>query len=102
MEPNQNGDPWEQHGIESRTGQPGVPDWTMLSPFGVVAFGAGSQPVERLLALQGAIARGVDFITSTPWPAISAAGITALTLGRRFAGRCLGASPSKPFTGQHP
>lgn len=86
MEPNQNSDPWEQQGIESVTGQPGVPDWTMLSPFGVVAFGAGRQPVERLLALQGAIARGIDLVTSIPWPAISAVAKTALTAvgGRRL------------------
>ena len=102
MEPNENRDPWERQGIESVTGQPGVPDWTKLSPIGVVAFGAGRQPVERLLALQGAIARGVDFIASTPWPAISAAGRTAVTLARDFARRCLGVSASKPFTGQHP
>ena len=102
MEPNQNSDPWERQGIESVTGQPGISDWTRLSAFSVVVFGAGRQPVERLLALQGAIARGVDFINSVPWPAISAAGRTALTLARDFARRRLGVSPSKPFPGQHP
>lgn len=100
MEPNQNRDPWEQD-FESLIARPGLPVWTILSPFGVVAFGARKQPVERLLALQGAIARGVDFIT-TPWPAIPAAGRTALTLARDLARRCLGGSPSKPFTGQQP
>lgn len=102
MEPNENSDPWEQQSIEGVTGQPRVPDWTMLSPFGVVTFGAGRQPVERLLALQGVIARGVDFITSTPWPAISAAGTTGLTIARDIARRCLAVWPSKPFTDQLP
>jgi len=102
MESNENRDAWEQQGIECVAGRPVVPDWIVLSPFGVVAFGAGRQPVERLLALQGAIARGVSFMTFTPWPAISAAGRTALTLARDIARRCLGVSPSNPFTGQHP
>ena len=78
MEPNQNRDPWEQQGAESMTGQPRMPDWTMLSPFGVAVFGAGKQPVERLLALQGALANGIDLVAFDPWPAISAAGRTGL------------------------
>ena len=81
MEPNQNRDPWEQQGIECVTGQPIIPDWIALSPFGVVAFGAGRQPVQRLLALQGAVAKGIDLVTSIPWPAISTAGRTALMAG---------------------
>lgn len=96
MQPDENRDPWERRGIESETGQPGVPDWTMLSPFGVVAFGGGGRPVERLLALQGAIARGVEFVSSNPRPAISAAGRRGIGVLARW---CLQASGIKTLPG---
>lgn len=66
MQPDHNRDPWEHRDNESTAGQHGVPEWTALLPMGVVAFGAGKQPVERLLALQGALARGVGLIVSIP------------------------------------
>lgn len=99
MQPDQNRDPWERRGIERESGQPGVPDWTMLSPFGVVAFGAGRRPVERLLALQGAIARGVDLITSTSVLGISAIGRTALKAVGVVARWCMRSSGIKTLPG---
>jgi hypothetical protein len=81
MQPISNRDPWEQRGIESVTGQIGVPDWTALSPFGVMALGPARQPIQRMMALQGALARGIDLITSIQWqPAISFAGLRKLWL----------------------
>jgi hypothetical protein len=73
MQPVPNRDPWEQRGIESVTGQFGVPDWTALSPFGVAALGPARQPVQKMMALQGALARGIDLITSI-WSAKNVAG----------------------------
>ena len=102
MEPNQKSDPWEQQGTESVPGQPGMPDWTMLSPFGVVVFGAGKQPVVRLLTLQGALANGIDLVTFNPWPTISAVARAALTAVGALARRCFGVTPWGPFTGQQP
>jgi hypothetical protein len=99
MEPNQNRDPWEQQGTESVTGRSGVPDWTILSPFGVAVFGAGKQPVERLLALQGALANGIDLVAFDPWPAISAAGRTGLAALGALARWCLQWSGIKTLPG---
>lgn len=81
MQPIPNRDPWEQSGIEGVTSQPGVPDWTALSPFSVVALGPARQPVQRMTALQGALARGIDLITSIRWPAaVSVAGLRRMWL----------------------
>ena len=98
MEPNQNRDPWEQRSMEEVIG---TPRWTMLSPWDVVALGPG-RAVGRLLSLQGTIAKGVDVVTSIPWPVIWAAGRTALTAALAFARRCLRVAPLGPSTGQQP
>lgn len=105
MQPDQNRDPWERRGIEGVTGQPGVPDWTTLTPFGVAAFGTGTQQVQRMLELQGALARGVDLIAAIRRPtarSVAALGGTWLASAGALARRCLGLSPSDRLTGQHP
>lgn len=98
-----NRDPWEQQGIESVTGQIGVPDWTALSPFGVVALGPAKQPVQRMMALQGALARGIDLITPIQWPpAISVAGLRKLWLVSAKAGARRGFGESSSTTSHGP
>jgi hypothetical protein len=105
MQPDPNRDPWEQRGIESVTGQFGVPDWTALSPFGVAALGPARQPVQKMMALQGALARGIDLITSIQWPpAISVAGLrrTWLVAAGTCARRGFRVSPSTTSHGPTP
>ena len=40
-----------------------APASVMLLPVSVVVFGTADTPVERLMALQSAVARGVDLVT---------------------------------------
>jgi hypothetical protein len=42
---------------------PSTPVWSALLPVSVVALGSAEQPVERLLTLQSAIAKGVHLAT---------------------------------------
>jgi hypothetical protein len=41
----------------------GAPTWAPLLPPSIVAVGGADQPVERLLALQSAIAKAVHLVT---------------------------------------
>ena len=40
-----------------------APASVTLLPVSVVVFGSGDEPIERLMAMQSAIARGVDLVT---------------------------------------
>jgi len=42
----------------------GVPTWVSLLPVSVATFGSPEQPVERLMALQSALAKAVHLVTS--------------------------------------
>jgi hypothetical protein len=42
------------------------PAWAALLPHSIVALGGGEQPIERLWALQSAVAKGVHLAT-TVW-----------------------------------
>ncbi|MEZ5833804.1 MAG: hypothetical protein R3D05_21745 [Dongiaceae bacterium] len=68
MQSDQNRDPWEQSGNDSAAGQHSMSVWAALSPFGVVAFGPQARPVERLLIVQGALARGIDLLAFNQSP----------------------------------
>jgi hypothetical protein len=47
----------------SSSGAFGAPAFVALLPASVVALGSAKQPVDRLMALQSAVARGVDLVT---------------------------------------
>lgn len=73
MEHQQNRDPWERRGIEGVTGQPGVPDWTVLSPYAAV-FRQMDQPIQGLTPLQWYLTRAAYLLLSIQWqrPAFAA------------------------------